>query len=375
MKQKTRRNETSKGCPAYNSMGKRCWMKGIRQLLTGFFCLFFLIAIAPGAMAAKVVLKMASEGPDNPPPQGIKQPLPGAQTLKRFAELVKLRSKGEIEIEVFFGTLGPAKQLFAASTLGTLDIVGCDSAILSYFKGGENFSIMWAPYLFETPEEFSAWLDSDMARGMMASIEKNLKIKILGSIHWRPSRMLTTTNTPVQKVEDMKGLKIRVPPSRIFNEIFSAWGAIPTPLSFTELFMALKQGVISGQDNGWDAIVFAQFYSVQKYAVITGHGMAGYLIAMSQATWDRLTPAQRKLIEDVRKEVYVEQIPQFKEALAGYAQYATNQGGMTVIHPDLSGFKKIGNEINLKLDQEGKLWEKGLYKKVQDWLIQHRRKK
>jgi TRAP-type C4-dicarboxylate transport system substrate-binding protein len=62
--------------------------------------------------------------------------------------------------------------------------------------------------------------------------------------------MITTPNTPVRKVEDMKGLKIRIPPSRISNEVFPAWGAIPTPMPFTEIFMALRQNVVNGEDIG-----------------------------------------------------------------------------------------------------------------------------
>jgi tripartite ATP-independent transporter DctP family solute receptor len=345
-------------------------MKRLKLLGIGGLCSFLLVAGAPGMTQAKVVLRMATEGQDNPPPEGIKHPIPDSASLKRFARLIKERSKGEMEVELFFGTMGPAKQLFASATLGTLDIVAFDTGILSYFKGGENFSVLWAPYLFHNVEEFNGWIDSDMAKGMMGPIEKNMKIKVLGPIYWRTNRMISTTDTPVWTVDDMKGLKIRVPPSRIFNEVFSAWGAIPTPMAFAELFMALKQGVVQGQDNGWDVLVGYQFYNVQKYAMISDHGMAGYLLAINQAKWDSLTPEQRKLIDDVRREVYAWQIPLFRESLTELTQYAASHG-MRVIIPDLTGFRKIANDLNMKLDQDGSIWEKGLYKKTQDWLIQN----
>jgi len=349
-------------------------MRRIQSLGIGALCSFLLLAVGPGEAPAKITLKMATEGQDNPPPEGIKNRIPDTETLKQFANLVKERSKGEIEVEVFFGTMGPAKQLFGAATLGTLDIVAFDTGILSYFKGGENFSVLWAPYLFDNVEEFNGWIDSDMAKGMMGPIQSSMKVKVMGPIYWRTNRMVTTSNTAVRKVEDMKGLKIRVPPSRIFNEIFSAWGAIPTPMAFTELFMALKQDVVQGQDNGWDVVVGYQFYSVQKYGAVTDHGMAGYLLAINQAKWDSLTPEQRKLLDDARKDVYAAQIPQFKEAIAEWSGFAATKG-MEIVKPDLSGFKKIGNEVNTKLDQDGSIWEKGLYQKVRDWVVQTYRKK
>lgn len=321
---------------------------------------------------AKVKIKMAQEGKKLPPPPGLKHDLPGTLALDRFAEEVGKRTNGEIEIEVFHGTMGAAKELFGSVTMGTLDIVAFDTGILSYFKGGENFSILWSPYLFASPREFNEWVDSEMARGMMGDIEKNMKMKVLGPVYWRTNRMLSTNDTPIWSVADMKGLKFRTPPSRIFTDVFSAWGAIPTPMAFPELFMALKQNVVQGQDNGLDVVVGYQFYSVQKYAMVTDHMMAGYMLAVNQKRWESLTPEQQKIIQDVRKEVLKWQEPIYKMAIEDLTQFGATKG-LRVIIPDLSGFKKIAQDVNTKLDQEGTIWEKGLYKKVEDWLIKNYR--
>ena len=346
-------------------------MKGFKLMSVALLALVFVLSlVAPGL--AEMKLKMAHEGKRLPPPEGLKHETPLYDALDRFAAEVTKRSNGEIQIEVFHGTMGSAKELFGSTMMGTLDIVGFDTGILSYFKGGENFSILWAPFLFATPREFSGWVDSDMARGMMGEMEKNMKIKILGSLVWRTNRMLSTADTPVWSVADMKGIKFRTPPSKIFTEVFSAWGAIPTPMPFPELFMALKQGVVQGQDNGLDVVVGYQFYNIQKYAMITDHMMSGYLLAMNQKRWDSLTPEQQKLIEDVRQEVLLWQEPRYKLALDDTIQFGATKG-LRVIIPDLSGFKKISHDLNLKLDKEGTLWDTGLYKKVEDWLIKNYR--
>ncbi|MBU2552584.1 MAG: TRAP transporter substrate-binding protein [Proteobacteria bacterium] len=348
-------------------------MKGFRILAITLLTLVFVLSLAAPGLAG-ITLKMATEGKDVPPLEGIKQEIPGNQALKRFAALVKERTKGEIEVETFFGTMGDAKKLFGSTMMGSLDIVAFSTGILSYFKGGENFSILWSPYLFNTTEEFSGWIDSDMARGMMGDIEKNMKLKILGPIYDRTNRLLSTANTPIWTVADMKGVKFRTPPSRIFTEVFTAWGAIPTPMPFPELFMALKQDVVQGQDNGLDVLVGYQFFTVQKYAVITDHMMSGYMLAMNMKKWESLTPEQQKIIQDTRQEVLAWQKPLFKLAVEELTQFGATKG-LRVIIPDLSGFKKISHDLNMKLDAEGAIWEKGLYKKVEDWLIKNYRNK
>jgi|GEM_PF-555570 len=348
-------------------------MKTSKVVAVFFLAGIFLLAGMGSPCLAKIHLKMATEGQDSPPPEGIKHPNPGNLALKQFAKLVKERSNGEIEVEIFFGTLGPAKKLFGATMLGTLDIVAFSTGILSYFKGGENFSILWAPYLFETADEFTGWIQSDMATGMMGPIEENMKMKVLGPLYYRTNRMLTTKETLVWSVEDMKGIKFRTPPSRIFTEVFTAWGAIPTPMAFTELFMALKQDVVQGQDNGLDVVVGYQFYTVQNCAMITDHMMSGYALGMNTKRWKSLTPEQQKLIQEARKDVLEWQKAPFKASLDEYLAYAAAKG-MKVIIPNLTGFKKIAHDLNKKLDEEGSLWEKGLYKKVENWLIENYRK-
>jgi len=348
-------------------------MKRMKMYGVVFFAAIFLILGGGRTCFAKIQLKMATEGKDVPPPKGITHPIPGTIALKRFARLVRERSNGEIDVEVYFGTLGHAKKLFGATMLGTLDIVAFSTGILSYFKGGEDFSILWAPWLFETPEEFTGWIQSDMARAMMPSIEKNMKMKILGPIYYRTNRMLTTKDKLVWSMKDMKGIKFRTPPSRIFTETFSSWGAIPTPMPYTELFMALKQGVVQGQDNGLDVVVGYQFYTVQNCAMVTDHMMCGYMLGMNMKRWKSLSPAHQRIIEDVRKEVLEWQKPLFHAALREYLLYAASHG-MKVIIPDLTEFKKTSLEMNMRLDHEGGLWKKGLYKEVQQWLIENYRK-
>lgn len=331
------------------------------------FCatLFQIATVSPSLAGIK--LKMGNESKRLPPQNEITKILLMEEALDGFAKVLNERSNGEISIDIFYGTKGAAKDLFGQTMMGTLDMVAFTAGTLSYFKGGENFSLLWVPYLFQTPEEFSGWLQSDMARGMMGGIEKNMNIKILGPIFWRSNRQITTSDTPVWSMADMKGLKFRTPPARIFTETFKSWGAIPTPMPYPELFMALKQGVVEGQDNGIGVVIGSQFYTVQKYMSLTDHMMGCYLIAMNMKRWQAMTADQQKLIQDVRQEMLEWQVPKYKQVIKDYLNHAASQG-LRVIIPDLTEFKNTSLELNRKLDAEGTIWEKGLYEKVENWL-------
>lgn len=346
---------------------KKSWK--ISRILFLLTSLIFVAAATPGLAVVK--LKLASETKLTVPQKGLTKSVFEVAVVE-FVKLVSERSKGEIKIDAFYGTKGAIKELFGQTMMGTLDMMPLSTGVLSYFKGGENFSILWAPYLFQTPEEFSGWVDSDMARRMMGDLEKNMKIKILGPISWRTKRMLTTANTPIWSMADVKGVKFRTPPSRIFTEAFKSWGAIPTPMPFPELFMALKQDVVQGQDNGFDIVIGYQFYTVQNYMSLTDHMMSGFLLAMNMKKWKSLSTEQQELIQNVRREVLDWQKPLYKRSVDKYLSFAAAKG-MKVVIPDLTGFRKTSRDLNLKLDANGKLWEKGLYEKVEKWLIKNYR--
>ena len=115
-------------------------------------------------------------------------------------------------------------------------------------------------------------------------------------------RHLTNNVRPVKSPADMKGLKVRVMNNKVYVEMIKALGASPTPMAFSELYSALQQGTVDGQENPSAHIFTKRFYEVQKYASLTGHAYAPEPVLISMTAWKKLTPAQQEIIQSAANE-------------------------------------------------------------------------
>jgi TRAP-type C4-dicarboxylate transport system substrate-binding protein len=163
-------------------------------------------------------------------------------------------------------------------------------------------------------------------------------------------------------LEDLKGLKIRVPEIKIIMETMKAWGTAPTPLAASELYTALKQGVVEGQDNGFDSVAQAKYYEVQKYVIVVDYVRSGLIVLMAGDHWNNLKPEQKKAFEEgaVETEKWA---TKWTNDSVDESIDILKKNGMEIIYPDLGPFKKLAAEANKKF--EGDLWEKGLFDKIQ----------
>jgi TRAP-type C4-dicarboxylate transport system substrate-binding protein len=282
----------------------------------------------------------------------------------KYAEEVAKLAPG-LTIQSFGGgQLGPLQKNFAEMKMGKLDMMLCDSGVISMPKGGEPFNVVFAPYAFDSQAHIRKFFNSDLFKELMAQTEKEAGIKYIGWVTDRSPRLITTSNRKVVVPADMKGLKMRVPMTPPIIETMQAWGATPIPLSAAELYMAMQQGTVDGQDNGFDAIYGAKYYEVQKYVSPIDYIRSGLIVLVSEATWKKLSAAEKDALvkacapTDVWGTAKTEQI--VEEAMKGVVEK-----GMTILEPDLEAFKAIAiKTINEKLD--GSLWPKGLYSKVRD---------
>ena len=109
---------------------------------------------------------------------------------------------------------------------------------------------------------------------------------------------MTNSRRPITKGEDLDGIKIRVIPNPVYIETFKTFGANPVPMSFTELYTALETGAVDGQENPFSVILSNKFYEVQKYLSATNHTYSTNIILVSKKFWDRLSPAEQKILQD-----------------------------------------------------------------------------
>lgn len=216
-----------------------------------------------------------------------------------FANALKQKSGGRMTIDLFpDGALGGDVQTLSALRGGTVDATALSAGLLSGIV--KEFGLFDLPYLFDGEDEAAEVLKGPFVQRLNASlIEKDL----VALAYWGVDhRNLTTSRKPVSKLEDVKGLKIRVLQSPVFLDFWSTLGASPVPLAFTELYTALEQGAVDGEENPFAAIESARLYEVQKHLTLTRHVYFVAVAVLSKKTWDRLNDDERRIVREAATE-------------------------------------------------------------------------
>jgi tripartite ATP-independent transporter DctP family solute receptor len=322
--------------------------------LSLFIFMFFVFSVLfVSQLQAQTVYKMAFVAP--PPVWG--------PVAEKYGQIVAQKTNNQFQIKWFGGgQLGNLPQMFAGIKTGQLDMIFCDYGSMSLGKGGKDFNILFAPYAFRDQEHLRKYLASLLFQEMVQKAEREGGYKYVGYVSDRAPRQVTTSNRRVTKLEDMKGLKIRVPETKTIMEIMKVWGAAPTPLAASELYTAMKQGVVDGQDNGFDGIAQAKYYEVQKYVIVIDYVRSGLIVLISAEHWNKLNPEQRKAFEEAAVETEKWATKWTNDSVEASIDIL-KKNGMEIIYPDLGPFKKTAAEAIQKF--EGDLWEKGLFDKIQ----------
>jgi tripartite ATP-independent transporter DctP family solute receptor len=220
----------------------------------------------------------------------------GAQ---KFADLVSQKSGGRISVKLFAnGTLGGDLQTVSALQGGVVDFTALSSGILS--GQVKEFVVFDLPFMFNNGREADAIVDGPIGKRLGAKLaDKGLVA--LG--YWELGfRNLTNSRHPVAKLEDFKGLKIRVVQSPIYIDLFDTLGANAVPMPFPEVYTALEQKAIDGQENPLKSIELSKFYEVQPYLSITRHIYSPLSILIGKKTWDKLSADEQKIIQQAATE-------------------------------------------------------------------------
>ena len=222
----------------------------------------------------------------------------------KFAELVAAKSGGKLKVNVFpGGSLGGDAANVSALQGGTIEFVMLNSGILA--SQVKDFEIYDFPFLFANASEADAVVDGPFGQKMHAKlVDKG----IIGLAYTELGfRNITNSKKPINSVEDIAGLKLRVIPNAINVDWVKAVGANPTPLAFPEVYAALEQKAIDGQENPLSVILANKFFEVQKNLAVTNHQYNPQSIIFSKKVWDTLSPADQKVIADAAKEASAHQ--------------------------------------------------------------------
>lgn len=258
-----------------------------------FFLKTLIAAIAVGSMglaAAQDIkprtIKFATQNPKGHPL------VTGAE---KFAELVSARSGGKLKVNVFAGgVLGGDAQNISALQGGTLEMMVMNSGILANVL--KEFSVFDFPFMFANAQEADAVVDGAFGKMMHDRLDAK---GIHGLAYWELGfRNITNGKRPITKVEDIAGLKLRVIPNAINVDWVTALGANPTPMAFPEVYGALENRAIDGQENPFTVVEANKLYEVQKYLAVTNHQYNPQSLIISKKFWDGLSADEKKIIAD-----------------------------------------------------------------------------
>jgi len=256
----------------------------------------------------------------------------------RFAELVKERTKGAVEIQVFpNGVLGNDPTTINAVRGGSLDIALTGNP---FFTGlAPKLNVLDLPFLFRDRRHAAGVLDGRIGEGLRTELEgSNLKALATWDIGWRN---LTNNRRPVRTPEDLRGLKIRTTPNPAHIKAFQLLGAVPTPMAFTELFTALEMGSVDGQENPVTLILNARFFEVQKHLSLSRHAFTTGPLVMNKAKFEALSPELKTILVETGKEAARLQWKMNEDSEAGSLAELKAKGMQVVETVDRDAFRKI----------------------------------
>jgi tripartite ATP-independent transporter DctP family solute receptor len=251
------------------------------------------VALSSGAQAAQgkeYALKIASaQTADHPFSMG----------AQKFAELMATRSGGRIKAKLFpSATLGGDAQVISSLQGGTIDITVVSTGLLSTMN--KDFAVYYLPMAFNDAREADAVVDGPVGQKLLDKLpDKGL----VGLAYWEHGfRNVTNSKRPITKWEDFQGLKFRVIQIPIFVDIYTALGANAVPMPFPELYTALEQKAVDGQETALPTIATANFAEVQKFLSTTRIVYDPLVVLISKKTWDRMAQEDRKIVVDAARE-------------------------------------------------------------------------
>jgi tripartite ATP-independent transporter DctP family solute receptor len=219
--------------------------------------------------------------------------------IDTFAREVEQRTQGRYKVQNFYSAaLGAERESVEGVQLGTLDLTLTSTGPLPNFV--PEVAILDIPFLFRDYAHARAVLDGPIGQDLLT----RFPAKGIVALAWAENgfRHMTNSKRPVNTPEDLRGLKMRTMENPIHIQAYRQFGILPTPMAFTEVFTALQQGTVDGQENPLSVITSAKLDQVQKYLTLTGHVYSPAVILINKAKWDALSAADKQAFTDAARE-------------------------------------------------------------------------
>ncbi|MEA4880025.1 MAG: TRAP transporter substrate-binding protein [Synergistaceae bacterium] len=321
----------------------------MKKWLSLFVLCLLLLAAGSAFAADKIVVRVAHTiAPDSHYNKG----------LEHLGQLLSEASNGQMELQIFHSAqLGSERDAIEGVSMGTLEMTLISSAPLANFTNA--FLVFDLPFIIQDRQKAYEYMDGPEGKKILDSVLSKGMVAL--GIWENGFRMLTNSKRAVAVPEDLNGLKIRLMENPIHVGTFKTLGAYPVPMPFGELFTALQQGTVDGQENPLIIISTSKFAEVQKYLSLTGHFYAPAILLINKDFWEKkLTDEQRKIFTEAElkarkweREYSMENEKKLVESLKAQ--------GMEITEPDKAKFfeavqpvykefeEKVGKEAIQKL--------------------------
>ena len=282
--------------------------------------------------------------------------------MEKFAEVAAKESGGKIKVQVYADSqIGDIQQLIAGMQLGTVDMAYLGVGNSGQLKDCGPLNVAYLPYLFKNKEKATEVLNGPIMREFYETCAKSSGVRIFAVAGARSPRAIVTTKGPINKPEDLKGMRLRIPPIPIFRDTFEALGVKVVPLGLNEVYMALSRGQVDGQDNGFDLTLTFRFHEVSKFWTATDHVYDVAAWYVSEKRWKSMSAEQQDL---------------FRRAAQAGGKVATELGeqfdrqgldelkkqGVNYVVPDKAAFETAWKDVYKAY--EGKFWPTGLVERL-----------
>lgn len=282
------------------------------------------------------------------------------QMVVRIGDMLKEKTNGRIEVQAYPASqMGTGLEMLEGVSMGMLEMMTEGCAIIGQFV--PSIGIAESPYVFRDPEHLIKVMDGEIGQEINKQLIEKFNMRMLGTTYYG-MRHLTSTSKEIRGVKDMEGFKLRVPESEVFLKMVEAWGGRATPMNFSELYLALKQNVVDGQENPLPTIEAAKLYEVQKYLVLTGHIITPRMALINEELWQRLSPEDQKLLQECVSEGIAWNNREIRKRELELVE-ELGKMGMTVVEVDIEEFRKpVIEKLVPAIEPK---WGKGVWERIQ----------
>src|SRR5262245_1986239 len=258
------------------------------------------------------------------------------------AEEIKKRTNGRFEIGVFPASqLGNENQINEGLGLGTVDIIYTGTSFAGSIH--KPLAISGAPFMLRDFNHWKTYRDSKLFRDLAKGYEDKTKHKIIALTYY--GERMVTANKEIKKPDDMKGMKLRVPPAPLYLMLAKSVGANATPIAFAEVYLALQQGTVDGQENPLPTIMAKKFYEVQTHIMLTSHIVESLLTIVGAHVQAKLSEEDRKVFEEVLMQAAAKATEQIRAQEQNIADQLRKLG-KNVVTVDRDAFRQAAVKLH-----------------------------